>query len=103
MAPKPIAIHHLDGKAQMLAHLRFLTRSVVGTGPEAQALAVYAEPSGTGFHHVPAAGLDYEGVACVDDAARAVVLLQALAQLPICLDRADDYAFAQFPRKHATR
>jgi hypothetical protein len=58
----------------MLAHLGFLTRSVLGAAPEAQALAVYAEPDGAGFHHVPAAGLDYEGVACVDDAARAVIL-----------------------------
>jgi len=74
LAPKLTAIHHRGAKEQMLAHLRFLTRSVLGADPEAQALAVYAEPSGAGFHHVPAAGLDYEGVACVDDAARAVVL-----------------------------
>jgi hypothetical protein len=65
--------NHAPG-ARMLSHLTFLTRHIEGTRPEAQALAVYAEPMGTGFRPVPADGWDHEGVACVDDAARAVVL-----------------------------
>ncbi|MCA2215455.1 hypothetical protein [Jidongwangia harbinensis] len=58
----------------MLAHLRFLTRQLPGGEPPAQALAVYAEPEGTGFCHVAANDGEFEGVACLDDAARAVVL-----------------------------
>lgn len=62
----------------MLRQLRRLTRGVPLAGPSAQALAVYAEPSSAerGIPDLlPAAGdQGFEGVACVDDAARAIVL-----------------------------
>jgi hypothetical protein len=55
-----------------------LTRAVPGAGPTAQAIAVYAEAPrpGTGLPHSPRVARErgFEGVACVDDAARAVVL-----------------------------
>ena len=51
---------------------------MLGARPEADALSVYAEPSGGGFRHVPAVAWDHEGVACIDDVARAVVLYCSL-------------------------
>ncbi len=61
-----------------LKHLQGLTRPVTGAGPNATAIAVYAEASGTSGHVVyeprPAREQGFEGVACVDDAARAIVL-----------------------------
>lgn len=55
----------------MLRQLARLTRPVAA-GDGALAIAVYADATDRAF---PAADLGYEGVACVDDAARAVVLL----------------------------
>lgn len=54
----------------MLRQLERLTRAVPAAGPGACALAVY-EVAGT---HAPARETGDEGVACVDDAARALVL-----------------------------
>ena len=56
----------------MLRQLARLTRPVAAAGPRARALAVYADAVG---HTLPATDLGFEGVACVDDAARAAVLL----------------------------
>lgn len=53
----------------MLRQLARLTRPVPAAGPRALALAIYSDQSGA---PAPATG---EGVACVDDAARAVELL----------------------------
>lgn len=55
----------------MLAQLERLTRPVPEAGPRAAAIAVYADSADRAF---PAADLGFEGVACVDDAARAAVL-----------------------------
>lgn len=59
----------------MLSQLARLTRSVPAAGPDALALAVYA-----GADDVPITAREsgMEGVACVDDAARAIVLLCGL-------------------------
>ena len=56
----------------MLRQLEHLTRPVPAAGPGACAIAVYADAAD---QHVVAADTGFEGVACVDDAARAVVLL----------------------------
>lgn len=56
----------------MLRQLERLSRPVDGAGPRACAIAVYADATDRAF---PAADLGYEGVACVDDAARALVLM----------------------------
>ncbi len=56
----------------MLRQLARLTRPVEAAGPRACAVAVYADAGGRSF---PATDLGFEGVACVDDAARAAVLL----------------------------
>jgi hypothetical protein len=55
----------------MLRQLERLSRPVPAAGPDAFAIAVYADATDRTF---AAADLGYEGVACVDDAARAVVL-----------------------------
>jgi hypothetical protein len=55
----------------MLRQIERLSRPVPAAGPDAFAIAVYADATDRTF---PAADLGYEGVACVDDAARAVVL-----------------------------
>ncbi len=55
----------------MLRQLARLTRTVEGVGDRALAIAVYADDGG---HSFAAAETGYEGVACVDDAARALVL-----------------------------
>ena len=56
----------------MLRQLQRLTGPVEAAGPEACAIAVYADATARTF---PATDLGYEGVACVDDAARAAILL----------------------------
>jgi len=56
----------------MLRRLARLTRPVETAGGRVTAIAVYADAAVKTF---PATDLGYEGVACVDDAARAVVLL----------------------------
>jgi hypothetical protein len=58
--------------------LERLTREVPLAGPAARAIAVYAEPARSETVATPAREQGYEGVACVDDAARAVVLYCAL-------------------------
>jgi hypothetical protein len=58
----------------VIRQLRRLTRPVGDARSGASALAVYAEASGDGFTLRAASGLCMEGVACVDDAARAAIL-----------------------------
>ena len=62
----------------MLRQIERLTRPVARAGPDARALAVYAEPpaSDQGAPSVERAANEqgFEGVACVDDAARAIIL-----------------------------
>jgi hypothetical protein len=62
----------------VLRQIGRLTREVAAAGPAARALAVYAEPLGPGERtpsfERPANEQGFEGVACVDDAARAIVL-----------------------------
>lgn len=67
----------------MLRQLARLTRPVEAAGDRALALAVYADATGRA---VPAADVGTEGVACVDDAARALVLccdLWGATRLPL--------------------
>jgi hypothetical protein len=65
-----------------LQHLQHLTRPVSAAGPGASAVAVYAEPANSAndqrLRARSAREQGIEGVACVDDAARAVVLYCAL-------------------------
>lgn len=56
----------------MLRQLAALTRRLPAAGPRALAIAVYADSTG---NHFEASERGTEGVACVDDAARACVLL----------------------------
>ncbi len=59
----------------MIRHLRWLTRPATAVAPDAIALSVYAEPGPDGALRTrPARETGFEGVACVDDAARAAVL-----------------------------
>ena len=59
----------------MIRHLRWLTRPTPGVAPNALALAVYSEPDGhAGYKYRAALESGYEGVACVDDVARAAAL-----------------------------
>lgn len=58
----------------MIRQLRRLTRDVPAMGNGAMAVAVYAEPSSDGLQTRAAAEQGEEGVACLDDAARAAVL-----------------------------
>lgn len=58
----------------MIRQLRRLSRPVARAGVGARALAVYAEWQGERFKLRPAAEQGFEGVACLDDAARAAVL-----------------------------
>lgn len=62
----------------MLRQLARLTRPVEAAGEDASAIAVYADAADRAF---PAADLGFEGVACVDDASRAVVLLLDLWEM----------------------
>jgi hypothetical protein len=57
----------------VIRQIRRLTRSIERC-PGAVAVAVYAEPRDGRLVSVPAATRGYEGVACVDDAARAAIL-----------------------------
>jgi hypothetical protein len=61
-----------------LHQIRRLTRPVTSAGPAAYAIAVYAEPSNSESNSLlewrSAREQGVEGVACVDDAARAIVL-----------------------------
>lgn len=57
----------------MIRHLARLTRPIGGDGSRL-APAVYAEPDGDGWRTVPAADQGFEGVACLDDAARAAIV-----------------------------
>jgi hypothetical protein len=59
----------------LLRQLAGLTRRLPAAGPRALALAVY---SGSTGEHFEARETGFEGVACVDDAARACVLLYRL-------------------------
>jgi hypothetical protein len=65
-----------------LHHLRRLTRPVARAGPLARAIAVYSEPINAIGNLPPeprsARETGLEGVACVDDAARAIVLYSAV-------------------------
>jgi hypothetical protein len=56
----------------VLRQLQRLSRRVPLVGPRASAIAVYADAADRTF---AAADIGYEGVACVDDASRAAVLL----------------------------
>ncbi len=56
----------------MLRQLARLTAPVPAAGERARAVAVYADARDLAF---PAADLGFEGVACIDDTARALVLL----------------------------
>ena len=62
----------------MIRQLARLTRPVEAAGENACAIAVYADAADRAF---PAADLGFEGVACVDDASRAVVLLLDLWEM----------------------
>lgn len=65
----------------MLGQLWRLTRPVPAAGPDALTLAIYEHPDG--FPHAEESG--FEGVACVDDAARLVTVLTEVwdeTQLP---------------------
>ena len=68
----PVALHHL----------RRLTRPVARAGPLARATAVYSEPVDAHGNLPPeprsARQTGFEGVACVDDAARAIVLYSGI-------------------------
>lgn len=62
----------------MLRQIERLTRALTGAGSEGHAIAVYAEPDVVAAHERLATRSAHEsgveGVACVDDAARAIVL-----------------------------
>lgn len=58
----------------MIRQLNALLHPVPAMGPRALALAIYAHPNGPAFDLPPAAESGYEGVACVDDGARAALL-----------------------------
>lgn len=58
----------------MIRQLDRLLRPVPALGADVLALAIYAHPEGADFLLPPAAESGYEGVACVDDAARAALL-----------------------------
>jgi hypothetical protein len=65
-------------KLLALGQLQRLTRAVPDVGPQVTAIAVYAEPAAADRHAAlsprVAREQGFEGVACVDDAARAIVL-----------------------------
>ena len=62
----------------MIRQIRRFTRPVPVLGNGALAIAVYAEPTQAGMRVRSAAEQGFEGVACVDDAARAAVLYTTL-------------------------
>jgi hypothetical protein len=61
----------------MIRHLARLTQPIAGD-PRHLGIAVYAEPEGTGWRMPPACDQGFEGVACVDDAARAAIVFLRL-------------------------
>ena len=58
----------------MIRQLRRLTRPVPSFGEGVAAIAVYSEVTAEGLWRRPAAESGFEGVACVDDAARLACL-----------------------------
>ena len=85
----------------MLRQIARLTHRVSGAGRTARAIGVYAEPSNLDMSDRlaprPACESGLEGVACVDDAARAVVLYCRLwNQSRITYTRAAAYALLRF-------
>jgi len=62
----------------LIRQLRRLTRPVPALGDGAKAIAVYAHPAADGLREHAAAEQGFEGVACVDDAARAALVYAAL-------------------------
>ncbi len=58
----------------MIRQIRRLTRPVPALGNGVLAIAVYAHPTDAGMNDQAAAEQGFEGVACVDDAARAAIL-----------------------------
>ncbi len=61
----------------MIRHLARLTQPIAGD-PDNLGIAVYAEPVGAGWRMPPARDQGFEGVACVDDAARAAIVFLRL-------------------------
>jgi hypothetical protein len=61
----------------MIRHLARLTQPIAGD-PQNLGIAVYAEPVGAGWRMPPARDQGFEGVACVDDAARAAIVFLRL-------------------------
>jgi len=85
----------------VLRQIERLTRAVGRAGHEARAIAIYAEPGSSATHAGLAARSahesGFEGVACVDDAARAVVLYCRLwHQSRLEGHRASAYGFLRF-------
>lgn len=64
----------------MIRQLTRLLRPVPALGPRVVAIATYAHPTGRAFELRAAAESGYEGVACVDDAARAAILYASIWQ-----------------------
>ncbi len=62
----------------MIRQLQRLTRPVPALGNGVLAIAVYSQPTHAGMQHWAAAEQGFEGVACVDDAARAAILYAML-------------------------
>lgn len=58
----------------MIRQLQRLTRPLLFAHPATLAIATYAEPSGDALRHRAAAEQGFEGVACIDDSARAAIL-----------------------------
>jgi hypothetical protein len=76
----------------VLRQLARLTLPVEAAGPRALAIGVYADATDRAF---PATDLGFEGVACVDDAARAAVLfcdLWAITRIPLLKEWASGLA-----------
>jgi hypothetical protein len=65
----------------VIRQLQRLLRPVEGLAPGALGLAIYAHPQGETFAIRSAAEQGYEGVSCVDDAARAAILYTRIWQL----------------------
>lgn len=61
----------------MIRHLERLIRPIAGD-PTLLGIAVYAEPEGDGWRTLPACDQGFEGVSCVDDAARAAIVFLRL-------------------------
>jgi hypothetical protein len=94
-------------EVDLLGYLEALTFRFEREGSEISAVLIYAEPDhdlpGT-YHVVPAADTGYEGIACVDDTARAALLALGLYEQnrsPIALRMARDWLsfveYMQYP------